>query len=181
MCSSSQHDPDLPLWLRTLVRWAWTRRDQLALPVGSVLAVTAIGLILFFRFAPSDLDLAEADLSRAREVVKQIEADALHSMESARRDAGWEAHHRKEIESNKHSDDPEWLRWQEAYRRAHADRYANHIRRRDALLALATDYIPLLAESEREILRARTARDQGHPVRVGTRVRDILAPVLDTR
>ncbi len=181
MCSSSQHDPDVPPWLSWALRWLWSHREQVIPPLGVGLAVAALGLTLYLRFAPTDLDRAEAELIRARVVVQKLESDAHRSLKEANAYSDWAAEHRKTVEGDKNTHDRVWLRWRESYLDACTQLHFDHIQRRHALLSLATAYMPLLAEAEGEILRSRTAGDQGHPVKVATRVREILAPILANR
>lgn len=181
MRDSSDHDSEIPGWLRSLGCWAWANRNSIGPAVGMVLLVIALPLALAYFFAPSDLDRAEADWVRAADVVKKLRADALDCGEEATTAATHVAEMRAEIRQGQHSADAAWLRYQVALCDTLEQRHADYSRRRDALLALVADYLPLIAEAKREVLRGRTARDRGHPVRIATRVREILAPVLAPR
>ena len=73
------------------------------------------------------------------------------------------------------------MEWIAASADAHTQLSKANWERRDNGLHLAAEYRRLIAEAECEILRAKDARDHGTPYKVAPRVRDLLAPVLNTR
>lgn len=177
MCSSSQRDPDLPLWLRSALRWIWPHREQVAVGAGVLLAVAAFHLF----FAPTDRDLAVSDLERACAEVRRLEVEADQSMREANANSAAAAECRRRGEGVPNRSDRVLIEWYGSYAESNTELARERGERRRTLLALATEYRALLTEAERQILRAQTARDRGQPVRVAPHVRDVLAPILAPR
>lgn len=181
MCPFCDHDDEMPRWARSVESFAREHRALLA-PVVA-LAVTLAGLAggLFYLFAPSDIERAEADLRKARAVIVALDNEADAALQEAKGHKLRAAKHRQELAKHADVDDAEWRAWQQAMADGHARLHRAKDARRDTLLHLTSEYLRLLAEAEGEILRAKDARDRGTPHQVAPRVRNLLAPVLSGR
>jgi hypothetical protein len=178
MCQAANDDSDLPPWVHALRAWIWRNRDT-AVPVAvAVLGVLVVIGILVYRFTPTDLERAEADLHKAWAVVNTLEDEAPRQLKDWRGHNQRAAEHRKLADENKDSTDVESLEWHRATARGHARLADAASDRRDHLLRLAAEYRRLVAEAHCEIIRAKDARERGTPYEVAPRVRELLKPIL---
>jgi hypothetical protein len=181
MCSSADCKPDLPPWLHFGVNCAWKHRDSIrrfAIMCGFAAVITG-GLI--YKFSPTDLARADADVDKARVIILSLDEEARQQLENARKHKKRLAEIRKSLEEEKDSKDTARLEWREAMADGNSRLQTAHYARHDNLLRLIAQYLRLLAEAECEILRAKGARDRGTPYVVAPRVQDLLAPILTKR
>jgi len=184
MCScakSNPDNPDLPPWLLIGVNWGWKRRDSIRrVAVMCALAAAIVG-ILVYRFSPTDLERADADIKKARVVIISLDEEANQQLEDAARHRKRAAELRKTLEEKKGSPDTAMVEWCEAMLHSHTQMQKAKDHRRDNLVRLTAQSMRLLAEAECEILRAKDARDRGTPYVVAPRVQELLAPVVAAR
>lgn len=177
MCSCNQPRPNAPSWLGSLRASARGNRGRhLVLLVHIVGLATLIGL-LAYKLSPTDLERAEADLERAREIVLALDGESAACQAAAKAHRARAAAFRERAEER----EDEWQEWHRALADTHAQLSRANSARRDNLAHLTAGYLRLLAEAECEILRAKNARDRGTPYEVAPRVRALLAPVLGGR
>lgn len=181
MCSCYGHRTDFSPWRDTAHAFAWRHRDALRAALGLAAVLAALGGLAAYQLAPTDLERAEADLRKARAVVIDLQEEGVRAGEDARRHARNAAEGRRAAADTDESADPGYRGYCESLAAANKQVSAANWARRDALIHLTAGYLRLLAEAECEILRAKDARDHGTPYTVAPRVRDLLAPVLNTR
>ncbi len=178
MSDCCQHRADSPEWLQYARTLAWKHRT-VVVPAVSVLLVVALLLsTLFYQLSPTDIERAEADLHKSWAVVNDIEEEAPRRLKDCRGHNLRAAELRKLVAENESSSDFEWLEWQRAKAQGHAQLATAADERRDHLLRLAAEYRRLIAEANREILRAKDARERGTPYAIAPRVRELLKPIL---
>lgn len=175
MCSCNNHRPEIPPWARSA--WIGDIR-RLVTPALIALGLTAL---LAYQLGPTDIERAEADLQKAREVVLALEEEADRCQAAAAKYRARSAEYRGRAHEEKDTTDREWLERQHAIAEGNDRLFRANYDRRNTLTHLTAQYLRLLAEAEGEVLRAKDARDRGTPYPVAPRVRDLLAPILNTR
>lgn len=181
MCSLHDPEPDIPGWLRPALDLACKHRATVVPAVALALAVAATVGVLIYQLSPTDIERAEADLAKAQARVSALDDEAYSRVEEARHHATRAAEIQTHLEERKDSKDAEWLEWRRATAYTQSQLAQAKYARRDNLLHLSAEYRRLLTEAECEVLRAKDARDRGTPYTVAPRVRELLAPVLNTR
>ena len=185
MCVPSEQRTDVPAWRRPSgsVRWGNRGRNVIALfnVVGLATLLGMLAILAYQRFGPGDIERAEADLQKARDIVAALDEESETCQKEARGHKARAAEFRKRGDENKDTTDTEWLEWNRAMADGHAQLGRAKRDRRDNLFHLISQDLRLLAEAECEIIRAKDARDRGTPYKVAPRVRDLLAPILGTR
>lgn len=181
MCTCSRPRFDASPWRESINAFVWRHRDSLRAALGLAVAVAGLTALAAYHFSPTDIDRAESDLQRARAVVADLDEECATRQEEATNHKARAAHYRQRADQYADTADAEWLEWNRAMADSHAQLHRAKRDRRDNLLHLVAVHLRLLAEAECEILRARDARDRGTPYEVAPRVRDLLAPILNTK
>ena len=180
MCIPSEQRTDIP-WRRPLANSGRRNRGRSLIAAFNVAGIaTLLGILAYQQFCPSDIERAEADLQKARNIVCALDEESAACQKEARGHKERAAEFRKRADENKDTTDAEWLEWTRAMADGHAQLGRAMRDRRDNLFHLVSQNLRLLAEAESEIIRAKDARDRGTPYKVAPRVRDILAPILNT-
>jgi hypothetical protein len=171
----------MPPWLQSGLNLVWKHRDSiLRFPIICGFAAVVVGTLVF-KFSPTDLERADAEVKKARVAIVSLEEEAGQHLENAMKYRKRLTTIRKSLEEGKDLPDPAWLEWCEAMADGNTRLQKAHYARRDNLLRLIAQYLRLLAEAECEILRAKDARDRGTPYVVAPRIQELLAPVLASR
>lgn len=178
MCSATDRTTDTPGWVHALQRWARRNRDTLRVAVATCSALAALVGILVHQFGPSDIERAEADVSRAWATIRAIELESNRHQQERDALQGLAADYRKSVKQCGDGPDVEWVARQRVMALECARLASATNERRDHLVRLSTDYRQRVGQAEREILRARTARECGTPYDVAPRVRELLHPIL---
>lgn len=181
MCVPSQQSPGSPPWRRSAGTFVRANRGRLLALVHAAGIATLLGILAYQHLGPTDIERAEADLQKARDIVAALDAESDTCQKEARGHKARAAEFQKRAEEDKDTTDAEWLEWNRAMADGHAQLGRAKRDRRDNLFHLVSVDLRLLAEAECEIIRAKDARDRGTPYKVAPRVRDLLAPILGTR
>lgn len=181
MRSSSDHDSEIPGWLRALGRWAWANRPKLAPPVIAGLLTAAVCLALHLICVAADLKLARAELNEGWGVVRALddEAFALFDQDTSHRAKRKET--LDELNAQKSTAAHAWVEWKQAVADTQRDLARIKFGRAERLLRRTAEFRALLIAAERELASAQDARLHGQSVRVAPRIKEILAPVLASR
>jgi hypothetical protein len=180
MCSPNHPQSNAPRWGSS--GWSSTRKNRGALIAAAVplVLLAAVAGLFLHRHGSTDLERAEADIEKARRIVRALEAESDEQVVAAETHKKKAAEYRRAVAENQDTSDATWLEWQEAMAARHARLREAKNTRRDTVLHLAAEYRRLLTEAECELLRAKDARDRGTPYKVAPRIRAILTPVLGT-
>jgi hypothetical protein len=178
MCSFSQHRDNSPEWIQFAQSLAWKHRAVVIQIVCVTLALAAVAGLLVYRLTPTDIQRAETDLQKAKEVVSALNKETAESLEDAEYQRDRAKHYQARLDEKPQTTDSEWVEWNRSKLYSHSELSRAKFARRNNLIRLTAGYQRLLAEAECEILRAKDASDRGTPFKVAPRVRDILAPIL---
>ena len=181
MRASSEHDSDLPDWLRTFGHLAWANRQKLAPPVIAGLLTAGVCLVLHLICVAADQRLARAELNEGWGVVRALddEAFALFDQNASHRAKRKET--LDELTTHKSTAADAWVEWKQAVADTHRDLGRIKYERAEQLLRRTAEFRALLIAAERELASAQHARLHGQSVRVAPRIKEILAPVLASR
>jgi hypothetical protein len=179
MCSCNERPPDAHPWRDALNAFVWRHRDDIRGIIVVAVGLAAVAGALAYRFSPTDIERAEADLVKARAIVCALDDESEVQQKEAAKHSARASEFRKIADENKDTKDTPWLEWHRAMADGHSQLYRAKRDRRDNLTHLTAVYLRLIAEAECEILRAKDARNRGTPYKVTPRVRDILAPILN--
>lgn len=181
MRASSDHDPDLPDWLRALGHWAWANRPKLAPPVIAGLLTAGVCLVLYLICVAADLKLARADLNEGWGVVRTLDDEALALFDQVASHRARRKEALDELNTHKSTAASAWVEWKQSVADTHRDLERIKFERAERLLRRTAEFRALLIAAERELASAQDARLHGQSARAAPRVREILAPVLALR
>ncbi|MEO2088564.1 MAG: hypothetical protein ABGY75_03580 [Gemmataceae bacterium] len=166
---------------RPVREWVRDNPTLVAQVLTYAVGLAAVAGFLLYQTTPTDIERAEADLQTARAVVAAFDEEAGVCVTAAKGHKRRAAEHQKLVGEYPDTTDAEWLEWQRSMAHGHAELARANYARRDTLIRLCAAYLPLLAEAEGEILRAKDARDRGTPYKVAPRVRELLTPMISAR
>jgi hypothetical protein len=180
MCSCNDRRFDFLPFRPSLSLTVRRYRGQLLAGAGCVLALVTVIGVLVYLLMPGDIERAESDIQKAKDIVLALdqEADSRHATAKAYRT--YSSDYRTSAERGAASGSV-WVERNHAIADSHSQLSRANGERRDTLIHLTAVYVRLVTEAETELLRAKDARDRGIPYKVAPRVREILSPILSTR
>jgi hypothetical protein len=181
MLASSDHDSDVPDWLRALGHWAWANRHKLAPPTIAGLLTAVVCLVLHLICVAADLKLARADLNDAWGVVRALDDAAFVYSDQAASHRAQRKEALDDLDKHKVKAADAWVEWKQSVADTHRDLERIKFERAERLLRRTAEFRALLVAAERELASAQDAHLHGQSARAAPRVREILAPVLALR
>src|SRR5262249_36009396 len=101
MCSCNYPPPETHPWRDALNAFVWRHRDDIRGILAIAVGLAAIAGALVYRFSPTDIERAEADLVKAREIVcaldRESDAQQVESVKHNKR----ASEHRRIADENK--------------------------------------------------------------------------------